>query len=94
VTGIFLALFWLSCLELPGELTDGISHMDAIYYSPIFKAPAGGTWQKRRPSVNVVYTWGVLVVSYGATVLLVADTKRRTPVQGSQADAKGGAAEV
>ena len=94
VTGIFLALFWLSCLVVPWELTDGLNHRDAIHYSPIFKAPAGGSWQKRRPSVNVMYTWGALIVSYGGIVLLVANTTRRTPGQGSEANARDRAAEA
>ena len=94
VTGIFLALFWLSCLAVPWELTDGLNHRDTIKYSPIFRAPSGGSWQKRRPSVNVAYTWAVILVSYGMVALLVADTKKkRTPEQSPAADAEDGAAE-
>ena len=74
VTGVALVLFWMSCLFAPWELTEGLNHKDAIKYSPVFKAPSGGSWQKRRPSVNVAYTWGVLLVSSGMIVLLLADT--------------------
>jgi len=79
VTGVALALFWVSCLFAPWELTEGAGHRDTINYSPVFKAPSGGSWQKRQPSVNVAYTWGVLLVSYGMIVLLLANTKKDEP---------------
>ena len=82
VTRVALVLFWVSCLWAPWELTQGSNHRDTIKYGPVFKAPAGGSWQTRRPSVNVAYTWGVLLVSYGLVVLLLADTKgKRTSEQ-------------
>ena len=95
VTLIALILFWVSCLFAPWELTDGLSHRDVIKYSPVFKAPSGGSWQKRRPSVKVAYTWGVLLVSYGMIVLLLANTKKEgTPEQSRAADRQRAAADA
>ncbi len=80
ITLVFLVFFWLSALWCPWELSDGLSHMDTTKYSPIFKAPTGGTWQKRRPSANIAYTWGFLLVNYGIFMLLVADPKKSQSV--------------
>jgi hypothetical protein len=76
VTGIALVLFWASCLFVPWELTDGPGHMDTIRYAPVFRAPTGGTWRKRHPSVNFAYTSGALLVSYAMVLVLVADTRK------------------
>ncbi len=76
VTRIFLALFWISCLFVPWELTDGSGHRDAIKYSPIFRAHSGGSWKKSRTSTIVIYTWTALLVSYEMILILAADKKR------------------
>lgn len=75
VTVVALALFWLSCLVVPWELTDGAGHRDTVKHATIFKAPSGGSWKKRRPSVRTAYTWGALLASYGLIVLLLANPK-------------------
>ena len=76
VTAVVLALFWLSCLAVPWELTDGTGHRDTVKYATILKAPSGGSWKKRRPSVRTAYTWGALLASYGLMVLLLADSRK------------------
>ena len=76
VTLVFLGLFWLSCLSVPWELTEGLNHRDTIKYSPIFKVPSGGSWQMRHPSTNVAYTWAALVISWGLIVLIVSQSKK------------------
>ena len=76
VTAIALALFWFSCLAVPWELTDGAGHRDTVKYATIFKAPSGGSWKKRHPSVRTAYTWGAILASYGLVVLLLAETRK------------------
>jgi hypothetical protein len=84
VTWIALVLFWVSCLFAPWELTQGLNHMDTIKYAPVFKAPAGGSWQRRRPSVNVVYSWTMLLASYGMVMLLLSDTSKTRTAEPDQ----------
>ncbi len=75
VTAIALALFGLSCLVAPWELTDGAGHRDTVKYATVFKAPSGGPWRKRHPSTKTAYIWGALLGNYVLIVLLLSDTK-------------------
>jgi len=74
---VMLIVFWISCLYVPWNLTEGSGHRDTVQHSPIFKPPSGGSWKKREISSSVKHTWGALVFSYALLFVILADDKTK-----------------
>jgi hypothetical protein len=75
LTVVCLALFWLSCLYVPWELTEGTNHFPTIMHAPIFAPPTSGSWAKRQPHPVLFYEWGIIVISYAGLFLLMKPKK-------------------
>jgi hypothetical protein len=75
LTVVCLVLFWISCLCVPWELTEGTSHFPTVRRAPIFAPPTGGSWAKRQPHPVLFYEWGILLISYAGLFFLMTPKK-------------------
>lgn len=71
LTVVCLVLFWVSCLCVPWELTEGANHFPTIVHAPIFAPPTYGSWAKRQPHQSLAYEWGILVLTYAGLFALL-----------------------
>lgn len=76
LTTACLVLFWLSCLFVPWELTEGTSHSPTVKHAPIFCPPTDGTWAKRQPHSALFCGWGVLAVSYAGLYAMMRKSRK------------------
>ncbi len=76
LTFVCLGLFWVSCLFVPWELTEGSNHSSTIKHAPIFSPPTYGSWNRRQPHPTLFYEWGILGVSYAGLFFLMQKPKR------------------
>ncbi len=74
---VILVLFWISCLHVPWDLSEGSNHRDTVVHSPIFRPPPGGSWKRREISSSVKHTWGALAFSYALLLVILADVKTK-----------------
>ena len=75
VAVIFLIIFLISCLRVPWYTTGSNGQIASVCYGTIFKAPRRiGT--RANISLNIVYTWAALLVTYGIVLALCTDTKK------------------
>jgi len=77
LSGVFLIMFWVSCLHVPWHLSGGERNFDTLERSPIFRPPAGGTWTKREISPTVKYSWGFLAISYALLFGILSENKKK-----------------